>query len=127
MDNLNGFLAEKERLDKLLLSIETVLACISTISFLVLVFFAEYFEMPVAARVVMILSGIVILAVGVCYSIKIEQLAGYYECDNCGHRYVPSYWSVFWAMHTGRTRYMKCPRCGKRTWNKKVITKASDR
>ena len=24
-------------------------------------------------------------------------------------------------MHSGRTRYMKCPKCHKRTWNKKVI------
>ena len=47
----------------------------------------------------------------------------YYECAECGHRYVPHYKNVFWAMHFGRTRYMKCPECGKRSWNKKVIRK----
>ena len=26
-------------------------------------------------------------------------------------------------MHYGRTRYMKCPKCNKRSWNKKVISK----
>ena len=33
----------------------------------------------------------------------------------------PPYLNVFWAMHLGRTRYMKCPNCGKYSWNKKVL------
>ena len=31
--------------------------------------------------------------------------------------------SVFLAMHMNRTRYMKCPECGKKSWDKKVINK----
>lgn len=27
------------------------------------------------------------------------------------------------AMHVGRKRYMKCPECGKWSWQKKVLTK----
>lgn len=51
------------------------------------------------------------------------QLAGYYECRKCNYKYIPSYNSVLFAMHTGRTRYMKCPHCGKKSWQKKVISK----
>ena len=54
-------------------------------------------------------------------SLLIEQKAGYYQCDNCKYKYIPSYKQVLFAMHSGRTRYMKCPKCHKRTWNKKVI------
>ncbi|MCH5321791.1 MAG: DNA-binding protein, partial [Eubacterium sp.] len=57
------------------------------------------------------------------FALKIEQTAGYYECNNCHYKYVPTYKSVFFAMHINRTRYMKCPKCKKRSWNKKVITK----
>ena len=46
-----------------------------------------------------------------------------YECQACGHRYVPTYSRVNLAAHMGRTRYMKCPECGKRTWQKKVLTR----
>ena len=34
-----------------------------------------------------------------------------------------TYWQTNLAMHMGRTRYMKCPECGKRSWQKKVLTK----
>ncbi len=67
--------------------------------------------------------GIFLIVIGVIFGIKIETEAGYYECRACKHRYVPAYKSVFMAMHYGRTRYMKCPECGKRTWQKKVIGK----
>ena len=57
------------------------------------------------------------------FALKVEQTAGYYECAKCGHRYVPAYCSVSMAMHVNRTRYMKCPACGKRSWQKKVLNK----
>jgi len=53
--------------------------------------------------------------------VKIEQIAGYYECKECHHKYVPTYWTTNLAPHMGRTRYMKCPKCGKRSWQKKVL------
>ena len=56
-------------------------------------------------------------------ALKIEQTAGYYECQKCGHKYIPTFNSVMWAMHFGRTRYMKCPECNKRSWQKKVLKK----
>ena len=63
------------------------------------------------------------LLIATPFMLKIEQTAGYYECKKCHHRYVPTYKSVFSAMHYGRTRYMKCPKCQKSAWNKKVLTK----
>ena len=45
----------------------------------------------------------------------------YYECPNCNHKYIPTYKSVLFAMHVNRTRKMKCPKCGKKTWQKKVL------
>jgi DNA-directed RNA polymerase subunit RPC12/RpoP len=53
---------------------------------------------------------------------KLEREAGYYECPHCGHRYVPEGVPFWFAMHMGRTRYLKCPECGKRGWQKKVLS-----
>jgi DNA-directed RNA polymerase subunit RPC12/RpoP len=63
------------------------------------------------------------LLIATPFMLKIEQKAGYYECKECGHKYVPEYKSVFGAMHINRTRYMKCPKCDKKSWQKKVISK----
>ena len=47
-------------------------------------------------------------------------------CRKCGHRYIPTYQAVVNAMHAGRTRYMKCPHCGQKSWSKKVINKTEE-
>ena len=74
-------------------------------------------------RLVLIFSGFIPGVIGLCFAMKIEQVAGYYKCKVCGHCYVPTYKAVNIAMHFGRTRYMKCPECHKRSWQKKVVSK----
>jgi hypothetical protein len=114
---------EKELSHKRLLTAEIVIATLSTFILLALTFTAAYVEMQAWLRAVLIVIGFVQLLICLTIALKIEQVAGYYECGNCHHRYVPTFLSVFFAMHMGRTRYMKCPECHKHSWNKKVLTK----
>lgn len=113
----------KEEKDRQLLNLEWVIGFTCSISFLALIFLASYLEMKGYLRVILIVVGAIIFAFGCSNAVKIEQIAGYYECSKCHHKYVPTYQSVLWAMHRGRTRYLKCPKCDKKSWNKKVITK----
>ena len=122
-ENLLKLEKEKEEKDKQLLNLEIVIGYFSSLTFLILIFVASFVEMPSWLRLLLILFGSIMFAIGVGKAIKIEQTAGYYECGECHHKYVPEYSSVFWAMHMGRTRYMKCPECGKKSWQKKVISK----
>ena len=57
------------------------------------------------------------------YALKLEVDAGYYECSKCHHKFIPKYLTAMTAPHVHTTRYMKCPKCNKRTWAKKVMTK----
>ena len=57
------------------------------------------------------------------YGLKLEVDAGYYECRRCHNRFVPSYLSAMLAPHIHTIRYMKCPKCNRRTWAKKVMSK----
>ncbi len=68
-------------------------------------------------------STSIFLIIGVSIALKIETEEGYYECQKCHHKYIPSYQQVYFAMHYGRTRYMKCPHCQKRSWQKKIYSK----
>ncbi len=122
-ENLLEMAKLKEEKDKQLLALEYVIGFTASITFLILIFVASYVEMGTWLRILLIVAGGIILAFGVGNAIKIEQTAGYYECGKCHYKYVPTYQSVFWAPHMGRTRYMKCPKCNQKSWNKKVLTK----
>lgn len=121
--NLLEVIKQKERADKQLLSLEIFVGSLTSIIFISLVVVASFVQMDYWVRLVLIGIGAALLAVGVGYSVRIEQTAGYYECAKCGHRYVPSYKSVFISAHWGRTRHMRCPKCRERSWQKKVISK----
>lgn len=114
---------QKEQADKNLLALEILIGVLSVIILLGFTFAASFFDMPDWARICLIIAGVIPCLVGLFFALKIEQTAGYYECAECGHRYVPTFGRVLWAPHMGRTRYMKCPKCGKTTWNKKVLKK----
>lgn len=122
-ENLLEMKKQKEETDREMLRLEIVIGYISTITFLILVFLASFVEMNSVIRILLIIGGSIVFAVGVINAIKIEQTAGYYECDKCHYKYIPTYKSVLFAMHYGRTRYMKCPKCNEKSWNKKVLTK----
>ena len=102
---------------------EVLVGIICVAVLLALCIIAAYVEMEEWLRVVLILVGFLPLLIATPFMLKIEQTAGYYVCAKCGHKYIPAYKNVFIAMHMGRTRYMKCPKCQQRSWQKKVISK----
>ena len=131
MDNCNKesekilleMIKQKEQSDKRLLAMEWVIGALSIIVLFVPIIIASLLTMEEWQRVALIFSGFIPAIVGFAFAVKIEQVAGYYECKHCSHKYVPTYKAVNMAMHMGRTRYMRCPECGKKSWQKKVISK----
>ena len=122
-NNLLEMIKEKEKADKQLLRIEIVMGFVGIGVMLGLCLFASYAPLEDWVRIVLIVIGMLPLLILTPLMLKIEQVAGYYECKHCGNRYIPSYKSVNLSMHMGRTRYMKCPKCNKKSWQKKVISK----
>lgn len=119
--NLLEMATLKEQRDKELLNLEIVIGVLVSIIMITCIFLAAYAEMQDWTRVVLIIAGIIPFAISMFYLLRIEQIAGYYKCEKCGHKYIPNYWSVFFAMHVNRTRHMKCPKCGKKSWQRKVL------
>ena len=70
-----------------------------------------------------ILAICIVFLVPCFYALKLEVSVGAYKCKNCGNEIVPTYKQALNAMHMGTTRHLKCPKCGKRTWCKKVLVK----
>lgn len=122
-NNLLEMVKAKEQADKRLLSLEVFVGITVTVILFVLIAVAAFLQMADWLRVTLIALGFVIFLAGCFYALRIEQVAGYYECKVCGHRYVPTYKAVNLAPHMGRTRYMRCPNCSKKSWQKKVLSK----
>ena len=120
-ENLVKLQKEKEDSDKRLLFTEIILGSIVTISFLLIIFLSIFAIDNTIWKITSIVIGFIIFIIGISNCLLIEQKAGYYQCNNCKYKYIPTYKQVLFAMHSGRTRYMRCPKCHKKTWNKKVI------
>ena len=122
-NNLLDMIKQKEQADKRLLSVEVFIGITATIVLFALIFVAAFIQMETWLKISLIVFGFILFLAGCFYALRIEQVAGYYECKHCKHRYVPTYKAVNMAMHMGRTRYMRCPKCGTRSWQKKMVSK----
>ena len=124
--NLLEMTKQKEESDKRLLFTEVVIGILGVIIFLILlatgIYLVKADEKLTWLTITLIVVGFIEFLTMCFVALRIEQKAGYYECAECGHRYVPTFSQVLWARHIGRKRHMKCPHCGKKSWHKKVIS-----
>ena len=124
MITISALMAQKEEMqNKKLMMYENVIGFSSTISFLILIFVTSFLVENNIAKIVLFILAFVLLIIGVSFALKIETETGYYECQKCHHKYVPKYSQVYFAMHSGTTRYMKCPKCNKKSWQRKTLSK----
>jgi transcriptional regulator with XRE-family HTH domain len=121
--NLVELVKQKEESDRRLLNMEIVLGVVISVLYLAINFIACFVEMATWLRFTLIIGGLGVFFIALLFLVRIEQKAGYYECKCCGHKYVPTYKQTLFSMHVNRTRYLKCPKCGKKSWSKKIISK----
>lgn len=123
-----GLKSENEKYAKRLLRSEAYIVVVGVVASLAMIIAGTIIALkngendPLA--IVLIVSGCVIVVAAALIGLGIEVKIGYYECAECGHIYKPSsLLKTAFAIHMNTTRYMKCPKCGKRCWQKKVLTK----
>ena len=114
---------EVEQKNKTIWTTMWVIMIVSIIGLLAGLAFAAFFIPEGVWQLVTILAICVVFLIPCFYALKLEVSVGAYKCKNCGHEIVPTYTQALNAMHMGTTRYLKCPKCNKRTWCKKVLKK----
>ena len=114
---------KEEENNRYLLRLETVIGVISTVSALTIIFTAAFLTPGTVLMSFLVLIALLILFVGIYFALNIERDAGYYECQHCHHSHIPPLKTVVLAPHIGRSRWMKCPYCHKRSFMKKTLTK----
>ena len=119
--NLVNLQSQHEKLSKFTLAMEYVIIFTVIFFYVGLCVVVGYVQMEDWLRIVLLVVGIIPIIVAIGFCLMIEKDVGFYECAHCHNKYIPSYKQVLWSMHMGRTRYMKCPNCQKKSWQKKVI------
>jgi transcriptional regulator with XRE-family HTH domain/DNA-directed RNA polymerase subunit RPC12/RpoP len=114
---------EIEKKNKTIWTSMWAIMIVSMIGLLAGVFVAAYLVPEGVWQLVTILGVVIVFLVPCFYALKLEVSVGAYKCKNCGNEIVPTYSEALNAMHMGTTRYLKCPKCNKRTWCKKVWKK----
>ena len=114
---------ELEQKNKTIWSTIWAIMIVSMIALIAGLFIAAYLIPEGVWQLVAILGICIVFLVPCFYALKLEVSVGAYKCKNCGHEIVPTYMQALNAMHMGTTRYLKCPKCNKRTWCKKVLKK----
>ena len=114
---------ELEKKNKTLWSSMWVIMTVSITALIAGLFITTFLIPEGVWQLVTILGICVVFLIPCFYALNLEVSVGAYKCKNCGHEIVPTYTQALNAMHMGTTRYLKCPKCNKRTWCKKVIKK----
>ena len=114
---------EVQKKDKIIWNAMWVIMIVNMIALFGSILFAAFIVPEGPWQLVVILAACVVFLIPCFYALKLELSVGAYKCKNCGYEIIPTYSEALWAMHKGTTRYLKCPKCNKRTWCKKVINK----
>ena len=114
---------ELEQKNKTIWSSMWAIMIVSMTALIAGIFIAAFLIPEGVWQLVTILGLCVVFLIPCFYALKLEVSVGAYKCKNCGHEIVPTYKQALNAMHMGTTRYLKCPKCNKRTWCKKVLKK----
>lgn len=86
---------------------------ISIIAVCSLIVIASFIEIPIIAKIGVIVLAFVTAVVGIGATAILEVNAGYYECPYCKALFVPTIREYIKGYHTLTKRKLNCPECGK--------------
>lgn len=121
-ENMMNLMKEnQENKKRMILSV--ICAVITIIATCSLVVIAAYIEMPVIARVAVIILALVTAVFGIEAAAVLEVKAGYYECPHCKALFVPTMKEYVKGYHTITRRRLTCHECGKTSMCKHRIVR----
>ncbi|MGN0523777.1 MAG: helix-turn-helix domain-containing protein [Eubacterium sp.] len=106
-------LIEENQENKKKMALSVICGIITVIAVCSLIVIASYIEMPVIARIALIVFAIATAVAGIGAAALLEIKAGYYECPHCKALFVPTMGEYVKGYHTLTKRRLTCHECGK--------------
>ena len=123
--NIMSLIEEKAEAKKKLI-IAVIIAVVTLSAGLIIILLAELLEMELWLHIVLGVVGALIILTGIGLACVLERDAGVYECKHCGERFVPTMTAYLFAPHMLLSRMLKCPKCGKKSYCKKRLSKLEE-
>ena len=110
----------EERYHKRLLHSAYVIVAISLVALICLITLISLLIPECGFQDFLIIVSVILFIIPCIIALKFKVETGYYECKNCQHMFVPNYKEIALLMQTPTRRLLKCTKCGKWTWCKKL-------
>ena len=123
--NIMSLIEEKAEAKKKII-IAVIVVVITLLAGLTLILVSDLLEMELWLRIVLGVIGAVIIISGIGLACVLERDAGVYECKHCGERFVPTMTAYLFAPHMPTSRKLKCPKCGKKSYCRKLLSKSEE-
>lgn len=112
---------EVEQKNKTIWVSRRIIIGVSIVGCLISTALVSHFVPEGILQYIIMFAIIVLCAVPGFYVIKLDRSVGAYKCQDCGHEFVPSSLEILFTPHLTASSLFKCPKCGKRTWCKKIV------
>lgn len=121
-ENIMNLIQEKEEAKKKII-LSAIVCTITILAGATLTLLAGLLELQVWVRAVLIGIALVVIFAGIIVACVLDRDAGVYECNYCGEKFVPDMKSYIMGAHTLTRRKLKCPKCGKKSYCKKRLSR----
>lgn len=111
-ENMMDLMKENEE-NKKRMVLSVVCGGITIVAVCALVALAAYVQLPVAARIALIVLAAATAVAGIGAAVVLDVKAGYFECPYCKALFVPTTGEYVRGYHTFTRRRLTCHECGK--------------
>lgn len=102
---------------------EILIGCAFIGSVITLILLVGIASIATYLKIILIVLSFIFIFVGLFGLVLLDVNIGYFECAECHERFIPSIKDYVFGMHTLKKRKLKCPKCGKKTWCLKRMTR----
>ncbi len=122
-ENIMSLMKEREEsIKKIRLSVFGVSTTATLIILVLLVgFYAGVMSLPV--KLLVIGFACLQFGAGLYVTMSMDKEAGYFKCKACGETFKPTWRAYLWAPHTITRRWLRCPKCGRVTACRHVMSR----
>lgn len=103
--------------------ISTISCILVILSSLALILVSALFITQIWIKLVVIGIALIVVVADISVILLVAVSTEIYSCEKCGEKFVPTLTAYLLAPHTFKRRYLKCPHCGKKSWNNSHLRK----